>query len=85
MWSMQGLSSLSTQKPLARVPMAIAGEATCKPSKGRGTLRQNQFLLGHSPLLAVSAAEQDSAHSRDQSEALGSDFLVNCGDYEVES
>jgi hypothetical protein len=83
MWSMQGLSSLSTQKPLARVPMAIAGEATCKPSKGRGTLRQNQFLLGHNPL-AVSAVEQDSAHSRDQSEVLGSDCLVNCGEYEVE-
>ena len=64
--------------------MAIAGEATCKPSKGRGTLRQSQSLLGHSPLLAVSAAAQNSAHSFDQSEKLGSDCLVNCGDCELE-
>jgi hypothetical protein len=64
--------------------MAIAGEATCKPSKGRSTLRQSQSLLGHSPLLAVSVAPHDSAHSFDQLEELGSDCLANCGHYEVE-
>jgi hypothetical protein len=64
--------------------MAIAGEATCKPSKGRSTLRQSQFLLGHSPLLAVFAGVQDSARSLDQSEELGSDCPASCGNYEGE-
>jgi hypothetical protein len=65
--------------------MAIAGEATCKPSKGRGTLRQSQSLLGHSPLLAASAAVQDSVRSLDQSEELWLDCLASCGDCERES